>query len=139
MYPDRIGQGRSGPINWEVAALDGLGVLLFFVPGAIAFLVDWYNGTLFLPPGNYGGKLGETTEGTTISLRRNQLNRQGIEAAILEQTGEKISLEPGSYMTQQVQETSEFESALATLIKDLPASMQSEQVLRCQSSPLLGD
>ena len=139
MYPERIGQPRSGTINWEVAALDGLGVLLFFVPGAIAFMIDWYNGTLFLPPGSYGGRLGETTEPTTISLRRNQLNRKGIEAAILEQTGEKISLEPGTYMTQQVQDSSEFETALATLINELPPSKRGEQVLRCQSSPLLDE
>ncbi|MEZ5941694.1 MAG: hypothetical protein R3C18_09895 [Planctomycetaceae bacterium] len=139
MYPERIGQPRSGTINWEVAALDGLGVLLFFLPGAIAFMVDWYNGTLFLPPGNYGGRLGKTTEGTTISLRREQLNREGIEAAIFEQTGETISLEPGTYMTRQVQDSSEFETALATLIQELPLSEQGDQVLRCQSSPLRGE
>jgi hypothetical protein len=49
-YPERVGQPRIGPLDWKVVALDGLGLLLFFVPGVVAFVVDFYNGTIFLPP-----------------------------------------------------------------------------------------
>lgn len=48
-YPERVGQPRRGPIDWKVAAADGAGLFLFFVPGVIAFAIDYYNGTLFLP------------------------------------------------------------------------------------------
>lgn len=50
LYPERVGQPRIGPLDWKVVALDGLGLLLFFVPGVVAFVVDFYNGTIFLPP-----------------------------------------------------------------------------------------
>jgi len=49
-YPERVGQPRIGPLDWKVVALDGLGLLLFFVPGVVAFVVDFYNGAIFLPP-----------------------------------------------------------------------------------------
>lgn len=48
-HPERRGQPHSHHIDWQVAALDGLGLLLFFVPGVIAFAVDFYTGTIYLP------------------------------------------------------------------------------------------
>lgn len=52
LYPERIGQPR-GPIDPTVVALDTAGLLLFFVPGVIAFGVDFYNGTIYMPPEEY--------------------------------------------------------------------------------------
>ena len=48
LYPERKGQ-KSGKIDSGVAILDGIGVLFFILPGAIAFVVDFYNGTIYLP------------------------------------------------------------------------------------------
>lgn len=48
LYPERVGQTR-GALDYKVVALDTIGLLLFVVPGAIAFAVDFYNGTIFLP------------------------------------------------------------------------------------------
>jgi len=53
MHPERRHQPRSHQIDWKVAALDGLGLLLFFVPGVIAFVVDFYTGAIYLPAGTY--------------------------------------------------------------------------------------
>lgn len=49
LFPERSGQPRGGPLDWKVVALDGIGLFFFFVPGVIAFAVDFYNGTIFLP------------------------------------------------------------------------------------------
>ncbi len=49
LHPERKGQS-DGRIDWKIAALDGLGLILFFVPGVIAFAVDFNNGTIYLPP-----------------------------------------------------------------------------------------
>lgn len=49
LYPERMGQ-RGGPLDYKVVALDAVGCLLFVVPGVIAFVVDIYNGTIYLPP-----------------------------------------------------------------------------------------
>jgi len=70
LYPERIGQTR-GPLDPAVVALDAVGLLLFVVPGAIAFAVDFYNGTIYLPSGTYRGQSPaeiEKTEWTSIQL-----------------------------------------------------------------------
>ncbi|MGI0154274.1 MULTISPECIES: hypothetical protein [Idiomarina] len=48
LYPERKGQ-VSGQIDAGVAALNGIGLLFFLVPGVIAFAVDFSNGTIYLP------------------------------------------------------------------------------------------
>jgi hypothetical protein len=48
MYPERKGQ-IDGKLDSTVVILDGIGLLLFLVPGVIAFAVDFSNGTIYLP------------------------------------------------------------------------------------------
>ena len=47
-YPERRGQ-KSGHLDMGIVLLDGLGLLLFLIPGIIAFAVDFSNGTIYLP------------------------------------------------------------------------------------------
>ena len=54
MHPERRGQPPGGGLDWSVVALDGLGLLLFFLPGVIAFAVDFSTGAIYLPPEGYG-------------------------------------------------------------------------------------
>ncbi len=49
MHPERRGQPHCGQIDWSIAALDGLGLILFFIPGVVAFAVDFYTGAIYLP------------------------------------------------------------------------------------------
>lgn len=49
LHSERRGQPHSSQIDWKIAALDGLGLILFFVPGVIAFAVDFYTGAIYLP------------------------------------------------------------------------------------------
>ncbi|RJP25711.1 MAG: hypothetical protein C4520_02160 [Candidatus Abyssobacteria bacterium SURF_5] len=48
LYPERRGQ-RSGRIDPGVAILDGVGLLLFVIPGLIAFAIDFSTGAIYLP------------------------------------------------------------------------------------------
>lgn len=48
MYPNRRGQ-REGRIDPGVAVLDGVGLLLFILPGVIAFAIDFGSGAIYLP------------------------------------------------------------------------------------------
>lgn len=60
-HGERRGQPHSNQIDWGIAALDGLGLLLFFVPGVVAFVVDFYTGAIYLPLeqcASYRGQLG---------------------------------------------------------------------------------
>ena len=108
LYPERVGQPRGGPLDWQVVALDTVGLLLFVVPGAIAFAVDWYNGALFLPEYGYGAVSPAEPAFRSVSLERSQLTRSGIENVIREQTGRTVLLEPGTYRTQRIERLDEF-------------------------------
>ncbi len=50
MYPERRGQNQ-GQIDSGVAILDGLGLLLFIIPGVVAFAVDFSTGAIYYPAG----------------------------------------------------------------------------------------
>jgi hypothetical protein len=46
LYPERRGQ-TNGQIDIGVAALDAIGLLFFFVPGVVAFGVDFITGAIY--------------------------------------------------------------------------------------------
>jgi hypothetical protein len=48
-HRERCGRPHSNQIDWKIAALDGLGLILFFVPGVVAFVVDFSTGAIYLP------------------------------------------------------------------------------------------
>jgi hypothetical protein len=52
LYPERRGQ-PAGPLDLKVVALDAIGLFFFFVPGVIAFAVDFSTGAIYLPPHEY--------------------------------------------------------------------------------------
>jgi hypothetical protein len=50
LYPERQGQ-KQGRIDPLVAVLDGIGLFFFVIPGLVAFAIDFYQGTIYLPGG----------------------------------------------------------------------------------------
>ncbi|WP_421853900.1 hypothetical protein [Marinomonas sp.] len=64
LYPERRGQ-TNGQIDVGVAALDAIGLLFFFVPGVVAFGVDFITGAIYLP----GGGLASLTEDELNSIK----------------------------------------------------------------------
>ena len=79
LYPDRKGQ-KSGKIDAGVAILDGIGVLCFIIPGVIAFAVDFYNGTIYLP-GTSGGRSTEQNIQKSVKDAGQALKSAGRNAA----------------------------------------------------------
>jgi hypothetical protein len=53
IHPERWGQPRTGPLDPSIVILDGIGVLLFVVPGVVAFIVDFSTGAIYLPGPGY--------------------------------------------------------------------------------------
>ncbi len=49
LHSERCGQPHSRDLDWKIVALDALGLVLFFVPGVVAFVVDFYTGAIYLP------------------------------------------------------------------------------------------
>src|SRR5436309_14758579 len=96
LYPERRGQ-PAGRIDPGVVALDAVGLLLFLVPGVIAFAVDFSNGTIYLPPERVLSIQPDRQHLQTVHVNPGELSPQRLEAIVLEQTGRPIRLEPGTY------------------------------------------
>lgn len=94
LYPERRGQ-RGGPIDWKVVALDAIGLVLFFVPGVIAFAVDIYSGAIYLPPHEYSGTdEPEMKDGfVAIALPESDTSNETIESLVAANTGKQVRLD----------------------------------------------
>jgi hypothetical protein len=128
MYPERRGQSRTGKIDWTVAGMDAIGLVLFLVPGVIAFAIDYHNGSLFLPEGSAstGGK--RTLR--TVKLTSLHPSREEIAAVLSSETGKPLALDEGSYVTRKMESLDEFWSTEQALIAEYRSG---KIVLRCQS------
>lgn len=112
IYPERRGQ-PSGPIDWKVVALDGIFLLLFVIPGVIAFGVDFATGAIYLPP-YCDGTVGNPGPGTApppltkLKVPRSELTPKGIEAAVSTAIGRPIHLVEGEYVTEELESLDEL-------------------------------
>lgn len=101
LHPERRGQ-PAGPLDWKIVALDTIGLLLFFIPGVIAFAVDFSNGTIYLPPKTQARRAASEPGAeklAAISIPREQLTQEGIAAAVSEHAGREVCLQEGLYTT----------------------------------------
>lgn len=83
LYPERKGQ-KSGKLDVGVVLLDAVGLLFFFIPGIIAFAVDFSNGTIYLPPGKAGL---DNDKYKTAKFDRDNYTPESLEALISKETG----------------------------------------------------
>lgn len=96
MHPERKGQ-VGGRIDPGVAVLDGIGLLFFFVPGVIAFAVDFSNGTIYLPGGR-SADAGSPDESRQISFS-GRPDRDQLERLLQEQAGIQVELDQALVLT----------------------------------------
>ena len=90
-YPERRGQER-GKIDPTVAILNGLGLLLFLVPGIIAFAVDFHTGAIYLPPDDEWSA-GDGDRGTrVVHMDPDQITPESLAAVIEQHTGKQVTL-----------------------------------------------
>lgn len=72
IHPERKGQ-MNGRLDSSIVLLDAIGLLFFFVPGVIAFAVDFSNGTIYLPGGRRASlsldELNEISSNGKIDMR----------------------------------------------------------------------
>jgi len=109
LHPERRGQGRaSGEIDWRVAGLDAAGLLLFFVPGVVAFAVDFHQGTIFLPSNGMAGPGQEPEKLVAITFPGQRLSRQLIEETVASHTEKRVDLTPGFYQATKLEHLAEF-------------------------------
>lgn len=110
LHPERRGQ-PAGPLDWKIVALDTIGLLLFFIPGVIAFAVDFSTGAIYLPPDQYG--LNRSTRRKekliTVHLPKDEkITVQKLEKVVSEHTKRDIQLTSGGYHTEELDHVDEF-------------------------------
>jgi hypothetical protein len=96
LYPERRGQ-RAGQIDVGVALLDAVGLLFFFVPGVIAFAVDFSTGAIYLPRGQKSRLINTSgpDRSSGLELERIPLAERSlaaVEASLREHRGIDIDL-----------------------------------------------
>ncbi len=113
LYPARRGQ-PAGRLDWGVVALDAVGLLFFFVPGVIAFAVDFNNGTIYMPsegtwvPPQTSTSLTQKSQLTPIATSPQELTPQVVEQTLARHTGRDIRLVPGTFRTKVLDRLDQF-------------------------------
>jgi hypothetical protein len=117
LYPERRGQ-PAGRLDWGIVALDAVGLLLFFVPGVIAFAVDFSNGTIYLPHESFGSLEDEMSVGTTLRACRLESDRPSladIESVVERETQVTLSLQDESVLSKPLNSLKEFWAEVGSL------------------------
>jgi len=83
LYPERNGQ-RTGQVDPAVLLFDGALLLLFVIPGVVAYGIDFHTGAIYLPA---GGKV------SVLQLSPQELDVERIEAALRAHTGLSLRLD----------------------------------------------
>jgi len=111
MHPERKGQ-PAGDLDWSIVALNGVGLLLFLIPGVIAFAVDFNNGTIYLPqdsnshaarnPGDANRQL------IPVETHSKRLTPAAVENVVCQRVGRPVRLIRGKYETHELQTLDQF-------------------------------
>ena len=107
LHPERKGQ-TSGRLDAGVVLLDAVGLLFFFVPGVIAFAVDFSNGTIYLPDGYTQNLTDEEMQSVTVN---GQVDQEKLKALIENKTALQLPKQPLNVTSL------EDETQLAKLLK----------------------
>ena len=93
MHPERRGQ-TGGKIDPGIAVLDALGLLLFVVPGVVAFAVDFSNGTIYLPDSEVNNSDDASGAGSYVAIKSGakELTERDIEVALRAHLGTEVDL-----------------------------------------------
>src|SRR5215213_6572341 len=110
LYPERRYQPH-GDIDLKVVALDTLGLLLFFIPGVIAFAVDFTTGAIYLPPTQGFGADSRPAKDQpliTVQVPHKELTQQRLEQVASQHAGRDVRLVAGEYDSAPLSKIDDF-------------------------------
>jgi hypothetical protein len=111
LHPERRNQPPGGNIDWSIFALDTLGLLFFFIPGVIAFAVDFSTGAIYLPPEqSFGKDMWPRKEQPLIAVHvpQNELTQQRLEEVASHHARRDVRLVKGKYETSPLAKLEDF-------------------------------
>jgi len=112
LYPERKGQG-SGRIDPAIAILDGVGLLLFLIPGVIAFAVDFNNDTIYLP-GTQSGQAPDRNRVRAIKADQN-IDAPYLERLIYDEVHIEVDLDDRHLVVHEVGSIRALKNVFASL------------------------
>ncbi|MBI3862644.1 MAG: hypothetical protein HY290_12205 [Planctomycetia bacterium] len=121
LYPERRGQPPGGPLDPGVVILDALGLLFFVIPGVAAFIIDFSNGTIYLPPPGYGAVPCQTLRRqdlVPVKLAKQDMTRENIEKVVSEHVGRPVSLDDGRYRAGKLDNLEEFDERVESAVQE---------------------
>ena len=96
-YPERKGQ-QSGEIDPIVAIADAVGLLFFFVPGVIAFAVDFSNGTIYKGRDKHSSLSPEELKSVTLN---GKINVQALNKVMGEKLGVAVDVQASNVQVKK--------------------------------------
>jgi hypothetical protein len=97
-YPERKGT-RSGELDPIVVAADAVGLLFFFIPGVVAFAVDFSNGTIYKGGGRHSSLTPEELKSVTHD---GKLDKKLLSELISKKLGQSVDLEASNVQVQRI-------------------------------------
>jgi hypothetical protein len=104
LYPERHNQ-KAGQIDPAIVILDGIGLLFYIIPGAIAFAVDFSNNSIYLPSRS-------SHKFSKIHFDK-ELDMSAIEESIRSETGKTIDLQQPNIKVMRLDSAADLDSAFA--------------------------
>ncbi|MEK6257923.1 MAG: hypothetical protein AABP62_04820 [Planctomycetota bacterium] len=131
-WPERKGQ-PPGQLDPKVVALDAVGLLLFFIPGVIAFAVDFNNGTIYLPPEGQVHAQSSKHGWTPVRTSSKSPTSEEIELIVRQRTGKSVRLLPGRYRATKLDSPQELADVNIDQVSLATACEATDVRFRCQS------
>ena len=114
--------------------MDAIGLIFFFVPGVIAFAVDFMTGAIYLPYDGYGSTESPSRNDLRhIEVPRGQMTREGIAKIVSQETGQSVSLNSESCKTRQLDSLDRFWQTRDEIVASI-GHLTSSGIVRGQSS-----
>ena len=105
IYPERHGQ-KSGRIDPGIAILDAAGLLVFLVPGLIAFGVDFTTGAIYLPGGS--AAVAEDEEIRVVAADPQDLSEAALDQLMADATAGSLHLDDARVQVLRVDSEAEL-------------------------------
>ncbi len=118
-HPERRGQ-PAGQLDWKIVAADAVGLIFFFVPGVVAFAVDFATGAIYLPAEDCVDRKSPQNGLAEIRVPRDTLSLHEIETTVSREIAADLQLRPGTYETRELEHLDEFWQRRELSLRSLP-------------------
>ena len=117
MYPERKGRRHSRTINKKVFWYDFAGIVLFGGLGIIGMMIDFNNGTMYLPAGQHAALGGsKKTRLVAFRLPKGHREQRDYEAVASAHFGRSISFDDPSFRWEKLKSKAQFFPAARRLL-----------------------